>query len=138
MDKRIAHILHRGDAERFREWAELARSIPGGSGGMADALDSVAFALEPDSPNKQWMNADKLPFTVLVEDTQSSTNGYHNHVRLVMAMNPNEAGLLAIDSIIDDAGLLDEEDDGVVDHDTYRADFKCIAIYEGHLTNFVQ
>lgn len=77
------------------------------------------------------------PFTVVVgyanPDDFRDSNTHHCHV---MAMDADGAGVVAIDGIILDAGMCEE--DNTEDLDYLRADYKCLAIYAGHLENLVK
>lgn len=52
------------------------------------------------------------------------------------ATDPHMAGVVAIDDIILNAGMCEEDD--IDELDRLRVDYKCLAIYAGHLTNLVQ
>jgi len=136
MDKRIAHILHRGSAQDFRNMAEEVRHVPGGYGHISEALDSVAFALEPDHEGKHWVDGAKStngdPYTVVVRLLSEP----HFRYIQVNATSLNEVRLVAIDATIEADGIVAAEDDGK-DLDHFRADYECVAIYAGHHTNLI-
>ena len=56
----------------------------------------------------------------------------------VTAIDPDTAGRIAVDHTIMERTGEEMDNEGTVDFDTFRMEYKCIAIYEGHLKNLVK
>ena len=77
-----------------------------------------------------------MEYTVIVRfyDEEDPTS-FDTYVCWTNADNPHLAGGNVIDTLIEERGIDPEEEE---DMDIWRVDYRCIAIYEGHLTNLVQ
>lgn len=61
------------------------------------------------------------------------------HERHVHATTPDMAGAVAIDSLIEEAGLVDRGDEDRDEQmDALRVEYQILGIYAGHHTNLVQ
>lgn len=90
---------------------------------------------------RRFRAEEQQPYTVVVRyedaDQPDAVEPIQTFIEQVMAEDAHMAGRAAIDALLAERGIeADEEDPSLMD--SWRVEYKCIAIYAGHLTNLVQ
>lgn len=94
-----------------------------------------AVWMSGDHFNAEGGNAGLRTFTVVVEfNDEDAPDASNTYLLTIAAQDADSAGGAAIDELIRERGI----DCDATEMDGWRAEYKCIAIYEGRHTNLVK